>query len=257
MLMNFMPSAFVRGAMTALAVAAFLAPPALAQEQSSFEPEKVDAIEEIVRQYLLEHPEVVIDAIREYQERERIAQEEGKSEALEANLAQLWSDPDSPILGNPDGDVVLVEFFDYRCPYCKVTAPRLQALIKEDPNLKVIMKEFPILSPQSLEGAKAAIAAAKQGKYEDFHFALMQNPGDLGERHLRRIAKQVGADPDLLIEEMASVEIAQAIERNRSLGRAIGVTGTPAMFIGRTLIPGAVELDRLRELVAATRREAS
>jgi protein-disulfide isomerase len=242
MLMNFMPSAFVRGAMTALAVATFLAPPALAQEQSSFEPEKVDAIEEIVRQYLLEHPEVVIDAIRQ---------------SLEANLVVLWSDPDSPILGNPDGDVVLVEFFDYRCPYCKVTAPRLQALIKEDPNLKVIMKEFPILSPQSLEGAKAAIAAAKQGMYEDFHFALMENPGDLGERHLRRIAKQVGADPDLLIEEMASVEIAQAIERNRSLGRAIGVTGTPAMFIGRTLIPGAVELDRLRELVAATRREAS
>ena len=235
----------------------FWSNPAEAQNQTRFDGEEAEAIEEIVRQYLMEHPEVIVDAIRQYQERERLAEEERQREAIIASLAELKSDPASPVLGNPDGDVVLVEFFDYRCPYCKVTAPRIQALIDEDPNLKVVMKEFPILSEQSLEGARAALAAGRQNKYAEYHFALMQNPGDLSERHLRRIAQQVGVDEDQLIADMRLDEIQEAIERNHRLARAIGVRGTPAFVVGDTLVPGAVEVERLRELISATRNEAS
>lgn len=224
---------------------------------SVFDTEETEAIEEIVRSYLEEHPEIVIEAINAYREKLRLAEEQERQRVFAANQNELWNDPLSPVLGNPEGDVVIVEFFDYRCPYCKVTAPRLQAMMAEDPNVKVVMKEYPILSEESFDGARAALAAAKQGKYEAFHFELMDNPGNLSERHLRTIARRVGMDADQMVEDMHSDEVEAAIRRNHQLGRRLQLTGTPALFVGPFFRPGAIELEEIRELVGQTRRQPS
>ena len=155
-----------------------------------FEPAEVEAIEKVLRDYLLEHPEILVEALNVYETQRREAELAQQRRAVIENLDALQNDPDSPSLGNPDGDVVLVEFFDYRCPYCKVTAPRIQHLLATDPGLRVVMKELPILSEESVGAARAALAAAKQGRYEAFHFALMEQPGDLKEDHLRAIAER-------------------------------------------------------------------
>ena len=219
-------------------------------------PERVEAIEQVIREYLMDHPEVLIESLNAYEDKRRLAERENQRRAIVSSREALWNDPDSPVLGNPDGDVVLVEFFDYRCGYCKLTAPRIQQLIDEDPNLKVVMKEFPILSQESFEGAKAALAADRQGRYEEFHFALMDQPGDLSERHLRAIAARSGVDPDRMVQDMALPEIEQAIRRNHTMGQLLGVSGTPAVIIGDHLYPGAAELEQLQEMIARARTES-
>ena len=211
------------------------------------------AIETVIKEYLLEHPEVLIDALTAYETKRKAAEAERQKLAILENREALTNDPASPSLGNPEGDVVLVEFFDYRCGYCRASAPRVQAAIKSDPQLRVVMKEFPILSEESVVGARAALAAGLQGKYEDFHFALMKNPGNLSASHLRRIAGQVGVDADQMEADMDSEEVAQAIARTHALARQIGVTGTPAFVIGDELIPGAVDLDVLLAKIAEAR----
>ncbi len=219
------------------------------------EPAQVEAIEKVVREYLLENPEVLIEALNIYETRRREAEQAQQRRAIVENLDALHNDPDSPSLGNPDGDVVLVEFFDYRCPYCKVTAPRIQHLLATDPGLRVVMKELPILSEESVGAARAALAAAKQGRYEAFHFALMEQPGDLKEDHLRAIAERSGVDPDRMIEDMHSEEIEQALDRNHDLARVLGISGTPAMIIGENLIPGAAKLDEMQRMITAARSQ--
>jgi protein-disulfide isomerase len=232
-------------------------PKALAQDtdepQEAFDPGQVESIEEIVRRYLLENPEVIIEAVTEYQNQRRLEEEEQQRARISANLDRLQNDPRSPVVGNVDGDVVIVEFFDYKCPYCKVTAPRLQTVVAEDSGVKVVLKEYPILSQESVDAARAALAAHKQGKYEAFHFTLMDNPGDLSVRHLRAVAERVGVDADLMFEDMESEEITQAIRDNHRLARELGVTGTPALFVGTSFAPGAVELEQLRELIEVAR----
>ena len=242
-----------------LAVVAFVGgqAPSWAQQSTSpqtFDPGQVQEIEEIVRRYLLENPEIIIEAVTQYQEQKRIAEEDQRRERVRASLERLQDDPLSPVAGNEDGDVVIVEFFDYRCPYCKVVAPRLRTAIAEDDGIKLVFKEFPILSEESYDAARAALASAKQGKYEEFHFALMENPGDLSERHLRALASRVGVDPDRMFEDMNSEEIEDAIRANHALGRELGVTGTPALFVGEHFAPGAVELDQLKTMIDAARK---
>ena len=224
-----------------------------AAPQETFDPAQVESIEEIVRRFLMENPEVIIEAVTEYQNQRRLAEEEQRQALISANLDRLQNDPRSPMIGNADGDVVIVEFFDYRCPYCKVTAPRLQTVVNEDSGVKVVFKEYPILSQESVNAARAALAAAKQGKYEPFHFTLMENPGDLSDSHLRAVAERVGVDPDLMFEDMESEEIEQAIRDNHRLARELGVTGTPALFVGKSFAPGAVELEQLWELIETAR----
>jgi len=226
-------------------------------KQSVFDAGEVEAIEEVVRSYLEENPEIVIEAINAYRERLRLAEEEQQRQNFVANQNNLWNDPASPVLGNPEGDVVIVEFFDYRCPYCKATAPRLKAMMAEDPNIKLVMKEYPILSEESFEAARAALAAAMQGKYEAFHFELMENPGDLSERHLRAIAGRVGVDAERMVEDMQSEEVDEAIRRNHQLARRLRLTGTPALYVGPFFQPGAIELEQLRDLVVLARQQPS
>ena len=232
-----------------------------AQAQDAAVPEagtpEREALETVIRDYLMENPEVLIESLNAYEAKRREEEAERQRVALLDRMEALTNAPNSPTLGNPEGDVVLVEFFDYRCGYCRASAPRVQAAIKNDPNLKVVMKEFPILSEESVAGARAALAAGLQGKYEDYHFALMQNPGNLSMRHLRRVAEQVGVDPDQMETDMESEAVSQAIADTHALARAIGVSGTPAFVIGDELIPGAVDLDVLLGKVEEVRAKQS
>lgn len=226
-------------------------------QSDSVAPTDVKAIETIIRNYLIENPEVLIEAMAAYEAKQKLAEEADRVRALEANRAALFDDPASPVIGAVAGDVTIVEFFDYRCPYCRVTAARLRDLVAEDPGVRLVMKEFPILSPESEVAARAALAAARQGKYEAFHFALMDQPGDLSERHLRATANKTGVDPDQMFDDMEDREFKTMIAVNRGIARQLKITGTPAMVIGDQVIPGAIELDQLRALVAQVRDNPS
>jgi protein-disulfide isomerase len=246
-------------ALSALA-AVLIAGPAQAQEQSApgnLTPEETLAIEQVVRDYLLEHPEVIMQALEVLQERERIAAEARQREAIAAAQSDLLEDPQTPVWGNVDGDVVIVEFFDYRCAYCRRVAPTLHQVIKNDGNIKLVLKEFPILGEASVLAARAALAAARQGKYDALHWKLMLQPGQISEDSIMAMAEEVGLDVDQLKRDMSHPEVEQQIERNHALARRLNITGTPAFVVGDRLIPGAMGQSQLEALVAEMREQQS
>ncbi len=244
----------------ALALCLALAAPAAAQEQSlpgGFSTDQIEGIENIIRSYLMQHPEVLIESLTVYQQRQRQAEVLRQHQSVIDQRPALFADPDSPVIGNPDGDIVMVEFFDYRCPYCRRVVGPVREIIESDGNISVVMKEWPILGPQSVQAARAALAAVSQGKYEEFHFALMTEPGDMSDAHIRSVARAVGLDVKRLERDMKSDEIDEMLRRNRDLASTLGIRGTPAFVIGDTLVPGALDLNELRRLVAQLRAEAS
>lgn len=262
-----------RAAMRRLAVAASLmalaAGPVLAQTQSEsqsapqqslpggFTAEQVEGMGEIVRQYLMENPQVLVDALTEYQERQRLAEEERQQQAVIAQREALRQDSDTPVLGNPDGDVVIVEFFDYRCGYCRRVVGDLRDVVEKDGGIRLVMKEFPILGPASLRASRAALASVKQGKYEAYHYALMTRPGDMSEPHLMEVARSVGMDVEQLKADMEAEEINTMIQRNRTLAHSLRITGTPAFVFGDTLVPGAIDAEAMLQLIAEARAKSS
>jgi len=234
------------------------APAAMAQEKPPvFDATQSEAIEAVVKQYLLDHPEVLVEALQLYEQRQQAAEAERLKTALTAEAEALTQDPAAPVIGNPDGDVTLVEFFDYRCPYCKRMTDTLAQLIREDPNLRLVMKEYPILSQESVNAARAALAAQRQGKYESFHFALMEGGGGFTDDEIMAVAESVGLDVAQLQADMQDSEIEAALRRNHSLAERVGVSGTPAFIVGDTLLPGATSLEQLRALIAEARAKAS
>ena len=174
-----------------------------------------------------------------------------------ARQDELLNDPASPVGGNPDGDVTLVEFFDYQCPYCKTIFPSIQALLAEDRNLRYVFKEFPILGRASVFAARAALAARRQGKYLEFHTALMPARGKLTETRVMRLAEKVGLDVDRLRRDMADGTVDAMIRRNLELADGLGIFSTPVFIIGDTQIPGAVEIDTLKVLIARARQRGT
>jgi len=234
--------------------------PAAAQEQSlpgGFTTDQVQGVENIVREYLMAHPEVLVQALTEYQNRLKMAEEQSRQQAIVARLQELTEDPAAPVLGNPAGDVVVVEFFDYRCPYCKSVAKMVREVVAGDGKVRLVMKEFPILGPPSVQAARAALAAAMQDKYEAFHFALMTQPGDMSDTHIETVAGQVGLDVERLQRDMKSPEVAATIDRNIALAETVGIRGTPAFIVGKTLVPGAIDAESFRQLIAKARAQAS
>ncbi|MGF1630058.1 MAG: DsbA family protein [Kiloniellaceae bacterium] len=223
----------------------------------AFDAKQNEAIEALVRQYLLDHPEVVVEALQLYEQRQQAAEAERQKTVILALADQLNANPEDPVIGNPAGDVTLVEFFDYRCPYCKRMTETLAEMINEDPDLRVVMKEFPILSRESVQAARAALAAQSQGKYEAFHFALMENGGGFSEDEILAVADLVGLDTKRLQDEMQDPALEEVLRNNHALAEKIGITGTPAFVIGDRMIPGAISLDELRARIAEARAKAS
>jgi protein-disulfide isomerase len=212
-----------------------------------------EQVEEIVREYITKNPEVVVDAVRAMEDRKREAQAQASRTAIAARQAELLRDSSSPVAGNVKGDVTIVEFFDYKCGYCKAVAPTVKQLLAEDANIRLIYKELPILGEESRTASRAALAARAQGKYRAFHEALMSADGALTKEEVFRIAGSVGLDVAKLEQAMASKEIDAVLNKNRALASAIGLRGTPAFVIGSELVPGAVPLERFKELVARAR----
>jgi protein-disulfide isomerase len=204
--------------------------------------------------YLNAHPEVIIDAIQKYQDKQAAAQA-AKARASIAELqGDLLKDPASPVGGNPDGDVTIVEFFDYRCPYCKAVAPDLAKALAADGRVRLIYKEFPILGPASVTASKAALAARAQDKYIPFHEKLIAYKGNLDDAKILELAADVGLDVTRLKADMETADVKDAINRNYKLAEKLDIQGTPAFVIGNELLPGAASVD---ELTAAVKRARS
>jgi len=241
-------------------LAGLLAAPAGAQDDTAadaFTPAQEEAIQKLVRDYLLANPEVLIEAVQAYRERQQQMQQQQVDEVLTSRRDELDRDPDSPVIGNPDGDVVLVEFFDYRCPYCIRVAQSLRKVVEDDGNIRMVMKEFPILGPDSVVAARMALAAEKQGKYEDLHFALMSVSGKLTEEGAFKVAEQVGLDMDQLRSDMEDPAIEEMLQRNFALAQALQINGTPAFIIGDEVVRGAVDMRTLRQIVGKARAKSS
>ena len=223
-------------------------------EHKSASPAQAE-IEGVVHQYLLEHPEVILEAVEVLRARERAATTENARAQITAQRETIINDPTSPVAGNPDGDVTLVEFFDYHCGYCKRVMPSVLKLLDEDSGIRLVYKEFPILGPQSVTAARAALAAHMQDeeKYLEFHVAMMSSRARLTEDRVLQMAREMGFNIDRLKADMSSPEVDKTIARNLELAQKLGITGTPRFVIGDQIVPGAVSLETLKELVRQAR----
>ncbi len=204
------------------------------------------AIESIVRAYILEHPEIIPQAINHLQDREVTKMLDSNREAIETPYEGAWT-------GAKDGDVTLVEFFDYNCPYCRVSHPDVQRLLREEPKLRVVYRDFPVLGPASDEAALASLSAAKQGRYRDYHDRSFEAPGRPNHERTIQMVRAAGLNEVRTAADMNSAEIKNEIKKNLDLGRALGLTGTPSYIIGNKILSGAVGYDELKKAVEAAR----
>ena len=217
----------------------------------------VEEIEKIVREYILRNPEVLFEAVQRHEEKQRQLQTERDRAAVKEHAKELLADPDSFVGGNPDGDVTLVEFFDYRCGYCKRFAPALVSITEQDPKLRVVFKELPVLGPDSFRAAQAALAARNQGYYLAFHQALMDTGGPLTDDALMNVAHSVGLDVDRLKRDMETPRVLNILGNNRRLAAALNIDGTPTLIVGDQIVRGAVPVEQLTTMIARARATGS
>ena len=246
-----MPVPLLRLAL-ALLLAASLAMPSRAAEPLT--QAQKEEIEKVVHDYLLAHPELMIEVLHAAEAKLKAEKAKETRLLIAARKDQLLHDAAAPVGGNPEGDVTIVEFFDYRCPYCKQVEPTLEALIKQDAKIRVVYKEFPVLGPPSVFASRLALAARKQGKYAAFHAAMMAAKGQITEDVVLQVAKAVGIDVEQARADMSAPEINDLIQRNKALAEELDIQGTPTFIIGDTLIPGATDIDSLRKLVRSARK---
>ncbi|MFC0385616.1 DsbA family protein [Muricoccus vinaceus] len=228
---------------------------ALAQEAApGFSPRQREEIVSILREALRSDPSILREAIGAMQDAQRSEQENARRAALAASRDALFNDARDPIKGNPRGDVTIVEFFDARCTYCKALHPTMQALLQQDRNIRVVMKDLPILGPNSVLASRALLAAQRQGKYEPLYDALLRLRVEPTEAVLQAEAQRAGLDWARLRRDMDDPAIQARLQGNIELAQRLQLEGTPALIIGDTTVPGAVELPELERLVAEARR---
>lgn len=227
------------------------AAPALAAER--FDAKDKAAIETIIHDYLVENPEVLVKAFETLERRQEVAKLAESQAAVEKHRKAIYDDPGDYVAGNPDGDVTLVEFFDYQCGYCKRSFGPLMDFVEKDGNIRLVLKEFPILGPNSLLATQAAIAAKNQGRYFDMHRALYEHKGGIDEDAIMAVAAGLGLDVVKLKKEMGDPAIQDQVSRTYRLAEQLGVDGTPAFVMGGTLYPGAVDEARLTEMMKEAR----
>jgi protein-disulfide isomerase len=206
-----------------------------------------------VRDYLLANPEVIMQAVQSLEARQREAEENQAQTALAAQAEEVFRDPASPVGGNATGNVTLVEFFDYNCTYCRQVAPVMAQAEAADPQLRIVYKEFPILGPGSIYAAKAALAAHRQGRYEDFHQALMKAKGQVAEPLVLKVAAEIGLDVARLKADIQDSVIQASIDRNLELAQALNINGTPGFVVGDQILRGATDLATMKELIDQAR----
>lgn len=207
-----------------------------------------------VRDFLIANPEVLVEAMQELERKQDGQRDTQAVKAIQENRAGLMSDPESPIVGNPNGDVTIVEFSDYQCPYCKRAHTTMKSVLAADSKVKLIFKDLPILGEPSRIAALAALAARTQNKFLELHNALMEYNGKLDRDRIMQLAGSVGLDIARLQKDMEDPKLKETIERNMALASALGVRGTPAFVIGNQFVPGAVDADTLRKLISDARK---
>ena len=243
-----------RFVLLAFACLLFAAAPNGAIKAAEINPTQRQAIDSIIHDYLLQHPDVLIAALRAAQDKLDRDNDAKATQAVAQHRRDIFDDSATPAAGNPEGDVSIVEFFDYRCPYCKQVQPALESLVQQDPKLRLVYKEFPVLGPVSVTAARAALAARRQGKYDAFHAAMMAAHGSITDNTVYQVAASVGLDVDRLKHDMAAPEVAHALKANLALADALDIHGTPAFIVGGHVVPGAVDLDALKTMVADARK---
>ncbi len=246
---------FLRGLATFSLAALLLLPLPRAEAQPAFSEDERAAIIEIMRAYLLENPEIIREMITELERRETAEQDARRTQTLSEAHDALYGGDDI-VMGNPDGDVTLVEFFDYNCGFCERALEHVEAMIAADPDLRVVLKDFPVLGQGSLDAARVGLAAMEQFDNEtagDFHMQLMRIRGQANGDNAARLAVELGADPDRLEADANSARVRDILTENFELADDLGLTGTPAWVIGDAVISGAVGPERLGEAVANVR----
>ena len=239
-------------------IAVFASVPVVARSQAvAFDIEQRHAIERILKEYLLNNPEVLQEALSELERRQVELQKAAQASALRNERDALVNSLNDYVIGNPAGDVILVEFLDYNCPYCRKAKDDVEALIKTDPKLRVVLKEFPVLGPDSVEASRVAVAAKRQlppDKLRAFHYKLMETRGRANGERALVIAKELGLDLEKLQKDMQGEAVADVLQDNAALAGKLGITGTPAFILNDNIIAGAVGVEPLRRAIANTRQ---
>jgi protein-disulfide isomerase len=245
------------GALVAMMALSLTAMPVLAETptaETGFTPAQKQELEAVIRQFLTEkEPETVMKAVEVLRQRETMRQAEMTKEGVSKNRDAIFNNPNDPVLGNPKGDVTVVEFYDYSCGYCKMAQTAVEELLKTDKEVRFVAKELPILGEGSVLASRAAIASIKQKKFEAFHDALMQHRGQFNETSVMEIAGRVGLDAKKLKADMNEKSVDDMIATNRRLANDLGVRGTPMFIIGEKTFPGAMDANALKQAIADAR----
>ena len=202
----------------------------------------------IIEDFIRNNPEILRDTLIALAARE-------EAERKQTGLAKVRDDQGDPVMGNANGTITLYEFSDYNCGYCKRVFEPIQQLVRDNPDVRLVIKEFPILSQSSLVAAKAAIAAEMQGKFGDYHIAMMTYRGQITDAVVMRMAAQAGVDIEQLKSDMESSKTMAIIQRTREAAAALEINGTPGLVVGDTVVPGAIGLDDLVKLIAEERNK--
>jgi protein-disulfide isomerase len=244
-----------RPAIHILVLTLLATPCSFAESTLPISPVSQAALEQAIEQYIRSHPEVIEQSLQTLEAKRQAEEQERRKTAIANRQSDLLHDPLSPVSGNPNGKITLVEFFDYRCGFCKHAAGAVTQLQKDDPSVRVVYKDLPILGETSELAAKAALASRAQGKHQAFHEALLASKNELSKAEVLHIAADVGLDTKRLEAEMAKPEWQTVIDRNRALARELGINGTPGFIVGTEMVPGALDLTTLKELIARAQRQ--
>ncbi|HEU5272028.1 MAG TPA: DsbA family protein [Xanthobacteraceae bacterium] len=241
--------------LAAAATAALMMLPAPSRAEN-FSAAQRGEIEQIIKEYLVNHPEVLEEASAELDKRKQLAEAEKARTEIKNHSDAIFNSPHQVTIGNAKGDVTLVEFFDYNCGYCKRALADLTSIMKEDSKLRVVLKEFPVLGPGSVEAARVAVAVRMQDsgkKYFDFHQRLLGGRGQADKARALAAAKEAGFDMGRIEKDMASDEVRTSIEENMRIAESLGLNGTPSYVVGSEVVVGAVGLDALKQKVNVAR----
>lgn len=242
---------------TAALIGALAVAPAAMAQNAVFTEQQKQAIGEIVKDYLIKNPEVLTEVISELEKRQAEAQQVAQASAVQETKQTLLNASHSYVAGNASGDVTVVEFFDYNCGYCKKALADIQSMMKSDPKLRVVLKDFPVLGPDSVEASRVALAVKNQlqgQKLFDYHVKVLESRGRVNGERAMAAAKEMGVDMARLQKDIESPEIRNALQENMALGDKLSLTGTPAFVIGETVISGAVGLEPLKQVVENVRQ---
>ena len=252
-------TAFIRYTLIGIVLAVILgmAPSMLAAENAIkiFSTKQRQLIERIIRDYVIENPEIIEEAIRKLEQNKRLIASQADEKRVLENVNALYRDPDTPILGNPNGDISIVEFVDHGCGVCKRFHPILRELIRTDPGVRVLYKEWPILGPNSVLASRAAIASRRQGKYKIFLDALSRSHSPLSVRNVTALAQSVGINLKQLKKDMKSPKVDEILLKNYRLAEQLGLNGTPSLVIEQRLFRGGRDLQTLRKIILDLREK--